>query len=65
MWRRSDTLVPVLQVSGRKLILAPNKIPGETCQTLAVGVIVSFEIEDWEDGRAIEPEPHTNQAIGQ
>ena len=40
-------------------------IADETCQTLAIGGIVPFEIEDWEDGRAIEPEPYTNQTIGQ
>ena len=52
-----EVVVPLLQVFGRKLILAPNEIPDETCQTLAVGVIIPLEIEDWEDGRAIEPNP--------
>ena len=54
-----ELVVPLLQVFGRKLILAPNEIPDETCQTLAVGVIIPLEIEDWEHGRAIEPEPCT------
>ena len=58
-------VVPLLQVFGGKLILAPNEIPDETCQTLAVGGIIPLEIEDWEYGRAIEPEPCTDQTIGQ
>ena len=60
-----ELVVPILQVFGRKLILVPNEIPNETCQTLAVGDIVPLEIEDWEDGRAIELEPCTDQTIRQ
>jgi hypothetical protein len=50
-----ELVVPPFEVFGRKLILAPHKIPDETCQTFAVGVIVPLEIEDREDGCIIEP----------
>ena len=60
-----ELVVPPFEVFGRKLILAPHKIPDETCQTFAVSVIVPLEIEDWEDGRIIEPKTCTDQAIGQ
>ena len=60
-----ELVVPLFEVLGQKLILAPHKIPDKTCQTFAVSVIVPMEIEDWEDGSIIEPETCTDQTIGQ
>ena len=61
----AELVVPSLQVFGWKLILAPNEIPDQTCQSLTVGIIVPLEIEDWKNGRAIEPEACIDQTIGQ
>lgn len=60
-----ELVVPLLQVFGRRLILSPNEIPDETCQTLAVGVVVPLEIEDREDRRTVKLEPCSDQSIGQ
>jgi hypothetical protein len=60
-----ELVVPAPQVVRRKLILTPNKIPDEPCQTLAVSLVVLSEIENWKNNQLIEPETCTDQTGSQ